>query len=65
MNDFVKVNEVYAQYFKEPYPGNNVLLQSHFKTKFLARAAYQVARLPKDGRVEIEAIAHIGPIADK
>uniref|UniRef100_A0A7E4VVC9 2-iminobutanoate/2-iminopropanoate deaminase n=1 Tax=Panagrellus redivivus TaxID=6233 RepID=A0A7E4VVC9_PANRE len=50
MNDFVAVNAVYAQYFKQPYP---------------ARAAYQVARLPKDGRIEIEAIAHAGPITEK
>lgn len=42
MNDFVKVNEVYGSYFSEPYP---------------ARATVQVARLPKDARVEIDAIA--------
>jgi len=42
MNDFVAVNEVYAEYFNEPYP---------------ARSTVQVARLPKDVRVEIEAIA--------
>lgn len=44
MNDFAAVNEVYASYFCEPYP---------------ARSAYQVARLPKDGLVEIEAVAVI------
>jgi enamine deaminase RidA (YjgF/YER057c/UK114 family) len=33
---------VYGQYFSEPYP---------------ARATVQVARLPKDARVEIDAIA--------
>ncbi|MBL0687720.1 MAG: RidA family protein [Sulfurospirillum sp.] len=42
MDDFVKVNEIYATYFKEPYP---------------ARACYEVARLPKDALIEIEAIA--------
>ena len=42
MNDFAGVNEVYGSYFKEPYP---------------ARATVQVARLPKDARVEIDAIA--------
>ncbi len=42
MSDFAKVNEVYGSYFSEPYP---------------ARATVQVARLPKDARVEIDAIA--------
>ena len=42
MNDFAAVNDVYGQYFSEPYP---------------ARATVQVARLPKDARVEIDAIA--------
>ncbi|MFE4713805.1 MULTISPECIES: RidA family protein [Paenibacillus] len=42
MNDFVAVNEVYSTFFTEPYP---------------ARSAIEVARLPKDGLVEIEAIA--------
>jgi len=42
MNDFSKMNEVYGEFFKPPYP---------------ARAAVQVARLPKDVKVEIEAIA--------
>ena len=42
MDDFAAVNEVYAEYFSEPYP---------------ARSTVQVARLPKDVRVEIEAIA--------
>jgi enamine deaminase RidA (YjgF/YER057c/UK114 family) len=45
MNDFAVVNEVYASYFTEPYP---------------ARATVQVARLPKDARVEIDAIAVLG-----
>jgi 2-iminobutanoate/2-iminopropanoate deaminase len=42
MNDFAKVNEIYGSYFSEPFP---------------ARATVQVARLPKDARVEIDAIA--------
>ena len=42
MNDFAAMNEVYATFFNEPFP---------------ARAAVQVARLPKDARVEIEIIA--------
>lgn len=42
MNDFVKMNEIYAQYFTQPYP---------------ARSAVEVARLPKDALVEIEVIA--------
>ena len=43
MNDFAAMNAVYAEYFGEGgYP---------------ARSAIEVARLPKDGLVEIEAIA--------
>lgn len=42
MNDFQAVNEVYASFFSEPYP---------------ARSAVEVARLPKDGLVEIEVVA--------
>jgi len=42
MNDFAAMNAVYAEFFQEPYP---------------ARSAVQVARLPKDVLVEIEAIA--------
>jgi 2-iminobutanoate/2-iminopropanoate deaminase len=42
MNDFATVNEIYGTYFSEPYP---------------ARATVQVARLPKDARVEIDVIA--------
>ena len=44
MNDFAAMNEVYAQFFQEPYP---------------ARSAVQVGRLPKDAKVEIEAIAQL------
>jgi 2-iminobutanoate/2-iminopropanoate deaminase len=42
MNDFAAVNEVYASYFAAPHP---------------ARATVQVARLPRDARIEIDAIA--------
>jgi 2-iminobutanoate/2-iminopropanoate deaminase len=42
MGDFAVVNEIYATYFAQPYP---------------ARATVQVARLPRDVRVEIDAIA--------
>lgn len=42
INDFKAVNEVYAQYFKEPYP---------------ARSAFAVKGLPLGGLVEIEIIA--------
>ena len=42
MDDFAAMNAVYAEFFSEPYP---------------ARSAVQVAKLPKDGLVEIEVIA--------
>jgi 2-iminobutanoate/2-iminopropanoate deaminase len=42
MNDFGKMNEVYATYFSSPAP---------------ARATVQVARLPKDCLVEIQVTA--------
>lgn len=42
MNDFAKVNEVYAAYFTKNFP---------------ARSCVEVARLPKDVLIEIEAIA--------
>lgn len=44
MNDFVKMNTVYSEFFTKDYP---------------ARAAIEIARLPKDALVEIEAIANI------
>lgn len=44
MNDFALVNGIYAEYFSE---GN-----------YPARAAVEVARLPKDIKVEIEVIAY-------
>jgi len=42
MNNFAGMNEVYTDFFEEPYP---------------ARAAVEAARLPKDALIEIEAIA--------
>jgi 2-iminobutanoate/2-iminopropanoate deaminase len=44
MNDFATVNEIYGGYFPAPAP---------------ARATVQVARLPKDVRVEIDCIAQL------
>ena len=40
--EFGAMNEVYAEFFREPYP---------------ARAAFQVAAIPKGAKVEIEAVA--------
>lgn len=45
MNDFAAFNEVYGQYFPESAP---------------ARSCVEVARLPKDVLVEVEAIAISG-----
>lgn len=42
MNDFNRMNEIYAEFFSENKP---------------ARATVQAARLPRDARVEIECIA--------
>ena len=42
MNDFGAINEVYAKFFPSPYP---------------SRSCVEVARLPKDVMLEIEAIA--------
>jgi 2-iminobutanoate/2-iminopropanoate deaminase len=42
MNDLPAMNQVYGTYFSEPYP---------------ARATVQVARLPRDVRIEIEVTA--------
>lgn len=44
MNQFAKVNETYGEFFKEEAP---------------ARACVEVARLPKDVLVEIEAIVYV------
>ena len=42
MNDFALFNDIYSQYFVNSKP---------------ARCCFEVARLPKDGLVEIEAVA--------
>ena len=42
INDFGKINEIYAKYFTETFP---------------ARSCVEVARLPKDVLIEIEAVA--------
>ncbi|MBO5425673.1 MAG: RidA family protein [Lachnospiraceae bacterium] len=42
MNDFASINEVYAEFFTDNYP---------------ARSCVEVARLPKDVLIEIEAVA--------
>ncbi len=43
MNDFAKVNDIYATYFTKDFP---------------ARSCVEVARLPKDVLIEVEAIAY-------
>lgn len=45
MNDFVKVNEIYALHFSKPYP---------------ARSCVEVTALPKGALIEIELVAEIG-----
>ncbi|HOK63643.1 MAG TPA: Rid family hydrolase, partial [Soehngenia sp.] len=42
MDDFSKINEVYAEYFTEHKP---------------ARSLVEVSKLPKGGLIEIEAVA--------
>ena len=44
MNDFAVMNEVYGTFFAPPFP---------------ARATVQVARLPRDARIEIDVIASL------
>jgi 2-iminobutanoate/2-iminopropanoate deaminase len=44
MNDFPQINKVYGEYFAEPFP---------------ARSCVEVAKLPKDVLIEVEAIACI------
>jgi len=44
MKDFEMMNAVYSSFFKAPFP---------------ARSTIEVSKLPKDARVEIEAIAVI------
>ena len=45
MGEFSAMNEIYGTYFSSPAP---------------ARATVQAARLPRDVRVEIDAIAYVG-----
>jgi 2-iminobutanoate/2-iminopropanoate deaminase len=45
MSDFPAMNEVYGGFFPSPAP---------------ARATVQVGRLPKDVRVQIDAVVHLG-----
>lgn len=42
LSNFAKVNEIYGNYFKEPYP---------------ARSCVEISKLPKDAEIEIEVIA--------
>lgn len=42
--DFAEINEIYAKYFSEPFP---------------ARSCVEVARLPKDVLLEVEAIVEL------
>lgn len=44
MDDFAKINAIYAEVFAEPYP---------------CRSCVEVARLPKDVLLEIEAVAYL------
>ncbi|NLI15118.1 MAG: RidA family protein [candidate division Zixibacteria bacterium] len=43
MDDFAKINKIYTEYFKEPFP---------------ARAVVEISRLPKDAIIEADAIAY-------
>jgi 2-iminobutanoate/2-iminopropanoate deaminase len=47
MNEFAAMNAVYSAYFREAPP---------------ARTTVEVSRLPKDARVEIDAIAVVTPV---
>ncbi len=44
MDDFAAINEIYASYFTQPFP---------------ARSCVEVARLPKDVLLEVEAIVEL------
>lgn len=44
INEFAAMNEVYGEFFSEPYP---------------ARAAFQVVALPRGAKVEIKAVARV------
>ncbi len=46
MSDFAAMNDTYRTYFTEPFP---------------ARSTVQAARLPRDARIEIDAIASYEP----
>ena len=50
MSDFNEVNDVYKEFFTSNEP---------------ARAAYQVAALPRGALIEIEAVAVMGNIQDE
>lgn len=50
LNDFAKMNEVYGKRFKVPFP---------------ARSTVQVARLPRDAKVEIEAVALVRSVSGR
>lgn len=43
MNDFAQINTIYASYLTQPYP---------------ARETVEVARLPKDAKIEISVVAN-------
>ncbi|OMJ22971.1 2-iminobutanoate/2-iminopropanoate deaminase [Smittium culicis] len=43
IHDYAAMNDVYASFFSHPFP---------------ARSAFQVAKLPKDAKIEIECIAY-------
>lgn len=44
MDDFAQINKIYGEFFSEPYP---------------ARSCVEVARLPKDVLLEIEAVVEL------
>ncbi len=44
MEDFGEINKIYAEFFTEPYP---------------ARSCVEVARLPKDVLIELEAVVEL------
>jgi len=44
MNDFAAMNQIYETFFEAPYP---------------SRSCVEVARLPKDASIEVEAIAQV------
>ncbi|MDR3206188.1 MAG: Rid family detoxifying hydrolase [Candidatus Methanoplasma sp.] len=45
IGDFAAVNEVYKEFFREPYP---------------ARSCFQVGAIPKGAKIEVEALAYKG-----